>query len=98
MLTACFSPMPGSRSYVAQQRQPVLKVKGSQRALKRQPELNHRERDIRLDPDDRRSCAPQTNGTGQLTQRSGREGVQNRERRYVDADPGRAALANSVRQ
>src|SRR5215208_7528502 len=70
--------------------EPLLEVERGMDVLEVHPELDHRERDLRLDADDHRLGAAQARHVGDPAQRARDERVHDVERRDVDDDPARA--------
>src|SRR3954466_14084303 len=73
-----------------QQREALLEVEGGVHILEAHPELDHRERDLRLDADDHRRRAAQPGHHGDAAQGARDERVHHVERGDVDDDPARA--------
>src|SRR3712207_5140033 len=69
-----------------QQREALLEVERGLHVLEVHPQLDHRERDLRLDPDDDRLGAAQPRHHRDAAQRARDEGVHDVERRDVDDD------------
>src|ERR671933_834972 len=73
-----------------QEREPLLEVERRLHVLEAHAELDHRERDLRLDADDHRLGAAEARHAGDALQRSRHEAVHDVERGDVDDDPARA--------
>src|SRR5690348_2383498 len=67
-----------------EKRQTLLEVEGGRNPFQRQTELHHRERDLRLDPDDHGLGATQTRHVGDVPQRPDCERVHHVQRSDVD--------------
>src|SRR4051794_33209057 len=72
-----------------QQRQALLEVERGRDVLEAHPELDHRERDLGLDPDDDGLGAAQTRHLRDPAQGARDERVHDVQRRDVDDDPAR---------
>src|SRR3954451_18807813 len=75
-----------------QQREALLEIERGLHVLEAHPELDHRERDLRLDADDHRLGPAQARHLRDPAQRARDERVHHVERRDVDDDPARAVL------
>src|SRR5262249_20479003 len=81
-----------------QERQTFLEVEGGRHVLQRQTELDHREGDLGLYPNDHRVGAAQANHVGDVAQRARGEGVEDVHRRHVDDDATGAHVADILNQ
>src|SRR5688572_10436431 len=77
-----------------QERQSLLEVQRGVHVLEVHPELDHREGDLRLDPDDHRLRPAQPRHVRDAAQRARHERVHHVERGDVDDDPARAEPAD----
>src|ERR1041384_7052091 len=72
-----------------QEREPLLEVECGRDVLEAHAELDHRERDLRLDPDDHGLGPAQPRHSRDALQRARDERVHDVQRRDVDDDPAR---------
>jgi hypothetical protein len=70
----------------AEVRESLLEVEGGRDAFEREPELDHRKGDLRLDADDDRFRAAQPNHVRHIAERPGGEGIDHVQRGDVDDD------------
>src|SRR5215204_52072 len=63
-----------------------------------EPEMNHRDRDLRLDADDDRLGAAKTRGDRDVAQRARRERIDHVESRHVDHDPAEAKAPDALEE
>src|SRR5712691_3357174 len=75
-------------------REALLQVQRGRHALQREPQLDHRERHLRLDPHDDGLRAAQPDHVGDVAQGTGRERIDDVERRDVHDDPPGPDLAD----
>src|SRR4051812_37220734 len=74
-------------------REALLEIQRGRDAVERQPELDHRARDVGLDPDAHRAGAAQLGGVRDRAQRAGRERVDHVELGDVEDHAAAAELA-----
>src|SRR5260370_20172921 len=79
-----------------QERQPLLEIERGRDTLERQPELDHRESDLGLDPDDHGLGPPQPGHVRDVPQRAHGERVHHVERRDIHDDAARAAFPHPL--
>src|SRR5438445_10832056 len=90
-IAAAFTP--GRSSRPAEVRESLLEVQRGRHAFEREPELDHRERDLRLDADDDRLRAAQPNHVSHIAKGPGGERIDHVQRRDNDDDPARTEEA-----
>src|SRR5438132_8105417 len=95
-IAAAFTP--GCPSRPAEVRESLLEVERGRHAFEREPELDHRERDLRLDADDDRLRTAQPNHVSHVAESPGGKRINHVERRDVDDDPARAEMSDLLDQ
>src|SRR5207253_1918725 len=95
-IAAAFTP--GCLSRPAEVRESLLEVERGRDAFEREPELDHRKRDLRLDADDDRLRAAQPNHVSHITEGPGGEGIDHVQRGDVDDDAARAEMSDLLDQ
>src|SRR6267378_2915607 len=78
--------------------EPFLQVQRRRHTLQREPQLDHRERDLGLDADDDGLRAAQPDHVGDVAERAGRERIDHVERGDVHDDAARADLTDLIDQ
>jgi hypothetical protein len=76
----------------------LVEVERRMERLEVQVELHHRDRNVRLDPDDHGLCAPQPGGDGDRAERARDEGIDDVQCSDVDDEPACALVADPLRQ
>src|SRR5438132_3888521 len=95
-IAAAFTP--GRFSRPAEVRESLLEVERGRHAFEREPELDHRECDLRLDADDDRLRTAQPNHVRHIAESPGGERIDHVQGGDVDDDPARAEMPDPLDQ
>src|SRR6266849_5792775 len=95
---ASLHPLDAQLRLPIQEGEALLEVERGRDALERQPELDHRECDLGLDPDDNRFGAAQAGHVRDVAQRAHGERVHHVERRHVDDHATGPELSHALNQ